>query len=283
MVSCRVRLCGMLGNLVTAIINVLFVAEKLGNNLYFEEIQFPPGFNEQLLNGLIGKTFIPGEGIVDKGYPGDDTLIISMNIAFYCPQFIPSEKEKIVIARNYIYSFLPPPQVIKSNQLVIHVRSGDIFEGVVHPNMMQPPLQYYRHILTHENFTNVILVAQNLSNPVISPLLKEFPYIRLQCSSVEEDTRTVLSATHLVIGVGTFGHMLSLLSPSLESLYCFTNHNVYYHESKEYGYDIHVLTADGYPEHWNGDYQVLLNDYVVHEKSMESFVEMPRAVWDFPM
>lgn len=277
MVFYRIQFAGRLGNLLTAMINMMFVAEKTGESFSFNEII--SASDGLMLTELTGRVFIPNVGIVEGEVPNqEECIMLSMADAYYQPRFIATQKEKLLIARKYIYQFLP--QVQETRQLVIHIRSGDIFEGTVHSNMMQPPLSYYRYILNNGDFQDATVVAENMSNPVISQLIKEFPYLRVQLSSVEEDTRTVLSAKHLVVGTGSFAHMLSIHSPQLECLYCFSNHNLYYPESTDYGYKIKVYTSDGYPINWNGDATTLTQNWDIRELSMEGFVERPRAVWD---
>tara|TARA_B100000242_G_scaffold116742_2_gene81506 strand:+ start:5770 stop:6651 length:882 start_codon:yes stop_codon:yes gene_type:complete len=109
---------------------------------------------------------------------------------------------------------------IDTGTLVIHIRSGDIFEIPIN-SYFQNPINYYRKII--EEFTDVLIVtSQDKNNPVCDELLK-IDKVRLQTTSVENDFNTLANATNLATsGVGTFPIAAALVSNKLKNLY-YTN------------------------------------------------------------
>lgn len=122
-----------------------------------------------------------------------------------------------------------PERILGADELVIHIRSGDIFKSQgapPHPDYGQPPLSFYRKAVQHAKPRIVHLVYQDMCNPVIRPLkiwLREqaIPFTRRMKSSLRRDVKTLLSAQTLVAGRGTFIPGVVSLGEHLKTLYCF--------------------------------------------------------------
>ena len=109
--------------------------------------------------------------------------------------------------------------------LVAHFRSGDIFSALIHPGYGQPPYSYYLTALDTVKPREVLVVSYDLSNPTTSIFVNEcvargIP-IKMQCSSLTEDLRTLLSARTLVSSIGTFCWMAACLSENLNNYWFF--------------------------------------------------------------
>ena len=62
---------------------------------------------------------------------------------------------------------------LSENDIGIHIRSGDIFNGNnPHGYYVQPPLNYYTEIINHNINKSIIIVFENCNNPVINELKK---------------------------------------------------------------------------------------------------------------
>jgi len=157
------------------------------------------------------------------------------------------------ICKEYIepHLKLPPRKIISDDTVVIHLRSGDIFDQV-HPNGHQytpNPLDFYNKLLS--NFEKAIVVTEPDKNNPIVEVLRQNPKVTIQSSSVAEDFVTLMSAKNLAnSGVGTFCVAAALCSDKVQNFYCtdlmLTEHLNY---SMLVGTDIKV-------------YQVKLNDYL---------------------
>lgn len=109
---------------------------------------------------------------------------------------------------------------IDENTLVIHIRSGDIFDLPIN-SYHQNPLNFYIEII--KDFNEVLLVTSiEKNNPVCDELLK-FKKVSLQTSTIENDFNTLCNATNLCTsGVGTFPVAAALISEKLKNFY-YTN------------------------------------------------------------
>ena len=131
-----------------------------------------------------------------------------------------NDKRRMIL-QQYVLPHIPFVQEDLGNTLVIHIRSGDIFNEWVHENYVQPPLTYYKKIIEESNTSDILIVTQkDKSNPCVDALLQWNDNIKIQTGTLEEDVNTILSAKNLVIGFGTWGWALSLMSPNLEKLWC---------------------------------------------------------------
>lgn len=96
-------------------------------------------------------------------------------------------------------------QIYDETVLVIHIRSGDIFNEKPHVGYAQPPLCYYTHIINSGSYKRIILVCQDTKNPVVDKLLTLYPNrCEHKIQSLTEDIKIILGATIIVCGHGTF-------------------------------------------------------------------------------
>jgi hypothetical protein len=127
------------------------------------------------------------------------------------------------ICKEHIATHLkiPPRQIIPDDTVVIHIRSGDIFDQV-HPNGHQytpNPLDFYIKLLA--NFERAIIVTEPDTNNPIVEILRQNPKVTVQSSSVAEDFATLMSAKNLAnSGVGTFCVAAALCSSNIQNFYC---------------------------------------------------------------
>lgn len=106
---------------------------------------------------------------------------------------------------------------IDLDELYIHIRSGDVFSNNPHKGYVQPPLSYYKNIM--KDYTKVKIVYEDNKNPCVNELLKYDNVESVRGKSLVDDLNTLINATNLVIGYGTFGYMLYLINNNLKNLY----------------------------------------------------------------
>ena len=115
------------------------------------------------------------------------------------------------------------PEKPNTDQIVMHVRSGDIFrKGGASHNYFQPPYSYYLKCIEATEKQSILVVTEkDMKNPIISQLEKDFSNnITIQASSIGEDVKSILEAEDLVIAKSTFSRMLSLFCPYLKKAHC---------------------------------------------------------------
>jgi len=127
------------------------------------------------------------------------------------------------VCKEYIAPHLKLPfrSPIDDDTIVIHIRSGDIFDQV-HPNGHQytpNPLDFYNKLVV--NFEKAIVVTEPDTNNPIVEILRQNPKVTVQSSSVVEDFATLMSAKNLAnSGVGTFCVAAALCSSNIQNFYC---------------------------------------------------------------
>ena len=88
---------------------------------------------------------------------------ISSNWLWYYSYIKP--EIRIDILKTEILNNLPKIET-KSNELYIHIRSGDIFHKSKYHNKFysQPPLCFYEAIIHNFTFNNIFIISENISN-----------------------------------------------------------------------------------------------------------------------
>jgi hypothetical protein len=115
---------------------------------------------------------------------------------------------------------------VREEDLVLHFRAGDVFTGShLHPEYGQPPLSFYLAAVEREKPARAWLVFEDRGNPCIdaveAALRERGIEVMLQCATLAEDLRVLLSARRLVASRGTFTRMIASLSKRLQSVYFF--------------------------------------------------------------
>ncbi len=106
---------------------------------------------------------------------------------------------------------------LPENDVVIHIRSGDIFSSKPHPNYVPPPLSYYTKEIDKYKYEKIRIICEDTINPVVNELLKLYKNAVYEKNTLEKDIRIILGATNIIFSVGTF----------IPSLMRFSNNNKY--------------------------------------------------------
>jgi hypothetical protein len=116
----------------------------------------------------------------------DNSMII--NVGFFFSFYIFKSLGKVnrfFVFRKEILNNLPKVET-NIDELYIYIRSGDIFRHINYSKIYyaQPPLCFYKTVLNQFKFRNVTIISEDISNPVIPILLKEFPYIKYNSNAL---------------------------------------------------------------------------------------------------
>ena len=121
---------------------------------------------------------------------------------------------------------------LNENDIVIHIRSGDIFtEKKPHPMYIPPPLAYYVNILNKKTYKKIIIVCEDDINPVVNKLLELYKNAVHSKNTLNEDIKLILGGTNIISSVGTFVNSLLMFSNNVKNHYEIKN---YHNELKEY-------------------------------------------------
>jgi hypothetical protein len=117
----------------------------------------------------------------------------------------------------FLYKDIAP---LGEKDLVIHIRSGDIFNaGGEHGAYLTPPFSYYAHIIEKNHYETIYLIAEDTKNPCIRKLLEAYPNIKFTIQTLEKDVQIVLAAVNIVMSIGTFLPELLYLSNNIRTIY----------------------------------------------------------------
>lgn len=122
-------------------------------------------------------------------------------------------------------------QNLNKDDLYIHIRSGDVF--LKNPNRFlgQPPLSFYLDIINFRKWNKINIIAENDFNPVIKELSKRG--FKFSNDLLYEDISKLINAVNLVVGPGSFGQALVLLSKKLKNYFSFDYYFKYIHSTWE--------------------------------------------------
>lgn len=193
-----------LGNNIMQIKNILHIA------LYYNYgIQIPnhPLFEKHIINNV--------NSDCDKNVKlTDKNNFFNLDNSKFDNIIFEKNNEKVIeiMKKSFKIKNVKP---LNENDLVIYIRSGDIFSARPHEQYIMPPLSYYIKILSNHSYDKIILVSQDRKNPVINELLKLYPNIIYNKNNLVDDIKIILSARTIVECFGTFSPELLQLSDNI--------------------------------------------------------------------
>lgn len=209
MVICITRWFGRLGNNIKQVINAIKIAQvlhhqhiRIPRHKFLKDIYLPNKEpNNTTINGIFFRPIeIQKKFAINVLNTRIETAYLDIIQSLSC------------FSEN---SIIPLPEDV----LVIHIRSGDIFSKNPHTRYIQPPFSYYKHIIESKDWRGISIVAEDKVNPVISKLLKTYPHITHRKRSLSDDIKIILSASHIVCGIGSFIPGLTYMSKCCKTLY----------------------------------------------------------------
>ena len=210
---CIKRWVGRLGNNMIQLLNVISIALYYNYNII---IPYHKYFKETYI--VINKNITLDDQVItdDSQFFRKNTI---QNIEFQLFHDINNTNKAIVILKN-IFSF-QEIRPLNNNDVVIHIRSGDIFKPnyKLNPNYPCPPLSYYINIINNNHFENIYLIAEDTRNPTINKLLELYPNIHFKIQNLDDDIKVLLRSRNVIMSVGTFIPMLLTISNNIKNVY----------------------------------------------------------------
>ena len=153
-------------------------------------------------------------------YENKHTLIdLSTNWLYYF-SYIKPELRIDVIKQEILNNI--PNFVTNPKDLYIHIRSGDIFEkGMKYGKSFysQPPLCFYKMIISSFKFKSIYIIAINNNNPVINKLIQDIPSINYKQSNIKIDIAYLVNAHNIVASFSTFLFSIIRLNDKLKYIW----------------------------------------------------------------
>ncbi len=85
-----------------------------------------------------------------------------------------------------------------NDDLVIHIRTGDIFKSrIIHPKYGQPPLSFYMLVISFLNPSSIRFIFEDFSNPIIKLLIE---YVNsLECELNIQHFKSLKNYVHCIL------------------------------------------------------------------------------------
>lgn len=165
---------------------------------------------------------------------------------------------------------------ISFDELYIYIRGGDIFNHINKSSgaYVQPPLCFYKNILNQFNFRKAFIISEDISNPVIKILLKEYPYIKYNRNDIKLDISYLANSYNIISATSSFIVSIIKLNLKLKFLwefdfytlsdrYLHLHHSVY---TFSFNYNIYKMNA-------SENYKKLIYPYHNSEKQRNVMIE----------
>lgn len=199
---------GRLGNNIIQICNIIHIAIAYKHNIkfnvkhkFFDFSVIEKYFNKYNNNEIITNTYF-----FDKSKLPFSNDIYGQNV---------EERNKLLKEAFLINNI----NKLNENDLVIHVRSGDVFSSNPHPKYVPPPLSYYTKEIDKYKYEKIHIICEDTINPVVNKLLKLYKNAIYEKNTLEKDITIILGATNIIFSIGTFIPSLILLSNNIKSLH----------------------------------------------------------------
>lgn len=204
------KLYGRLGNNIMQLSNIIDIAIAYKHNIKInvEKLNF---FDLSVIEKYFNK-YNNSEIITDN-----NNFFNSNRLPFSNDIFKQNVEERNkILQKSFLIKNI---NKLNENDIVIHIRSGDIFSSNPHPEYIPPPLCYYTKELDKCKYRKIHIICEDTQNPVVNELLKLYKNAVYEKNTLEKDIITILGATNIIFSVGTFIPSLMLLSNNIKYLY----------------------------------------------------------------
>ena len=173
--------CGRTGNFIICLLNAIVYAKRLKlDQVNFSSIHWSPNptINKTLLNDFFKEYIIKLKDVDTDNKHNKDTIIeVSLDKLYKSVSL--NFKERMLYIQEYVKPIMKiSPKLLGDNDLVIHLRSGDIMVGG-HMEMIQPPLEFYEKIIDCQKWDKIYVITERKPlNPIFDYLVDKYQVIQ---------------------------------------------------------------------------------------------------------
>lgn len=169
------------------------------------------------------------------------------------------------ITNKYIINFLRKDfNQSKKKGMLIHIRSGDIFNETLHNDYTQPPLKFYLIIineyLKNGNIEDITILSEprmTYDNPVIDELVRIYPGIILKRPDIIDSVKLILSYETVVSSNSTLVLTMLCLSKVIKKIIVSNYNNKFIEINSFEGVKIKKFLIKDYITKWEQNYENL--------------------------
>ena len=143
-----------------------------------------------------------------------------------------------------------------TNDLIIHIRSGDVFDrndkfvnedvnSFAFRIFIQPPYSFYEKIINNNKYIHIYIISENNNNPIIQKLINNYNNITFLNNDIDMDFKILLNCKNLVTSNSDFVLSSIFLSKEKNILYCSKPDYL-----KDVKHKFNIITYD-YTEYYN--------------------------------
>tara|TARA_X000001036_G_scaffold440125_1_gene494661 strand:- start:1617 stop:2570 length:954 start_codon:yes stop_codon:yes gene_type:complete len=217
----KVKAIGRLGNLLYALCNAIKVSKA-----NFGRIEIEKNKKNSIFK-ILHLDYSKSSNLTYSDFPAQNFFNKSKVAKVFGKDCIASLKESSFFLRSEVKPLLKLTKVSPRHDVVIHIRSGDLFDFEKFPlsrraewDHIQPPFSFYKKVILDHGFSHPLIVTEpDFKNPVISLLQQEFPSISVQSKSIEEDFSTLVQAPNLILSNSSFSFMAALASDTVSKVF----------------------------------------------------------------
>ena len=195
---------GRLGNNIVQLNNAIHIALYYKHNIVFKEEH--ELFNLKLISDYFSK-YKNEEIISGKFYYRNQT-----NYPHYI--YNKNNEEKIKLLKDAF--LIKNVNKLDENDLVVHIRSGDIFNTCINNDYIPPPLSYYIEEINKVKYKKLIILSENKENPIVDKLLNIYKNAIYNENSLKEDIKIILGTSQIIYSVGSFIPSLLKISNNIK-------------------------------------------------------------------
>ena len=209
---------------------------RLGNNMNYIINAIQYCIDHNILKLDIGKTQIGNQHRVNTLFE-DEIININVNSDiplgkslshwghFFYKSENPFYRRKEIVQHYIIPRIKFQPKIINKDDLVIHLRGGDIFTRG-HYAYVQPPLSFYVNIIKSRNWSEIYVISEDKKNPCFDILVNKYNCKSFMSDENEKCSQDFQKDLQVMIGCYNFVASKSSLSPLIVQL-SSTIKNVY--------------------------------------------------------
>ena len=202
---------GRLGNNIVQICNIIDIALTYKHKVCFKVKH--KLFNLKIITDFFSKY---NNNAIITAPKGANHFFTRGNLPYPIDIYKKNHEEKInLLKKSFLIKNI---NKLNIDELVVHIRSGDVFNEGGNA-YIPPPLSYYIKGIDKHKYKKIILVCEDKKNPVVDKLLSLYKNAIYNKNSLEQDIKLILGATNIIWSVGTFVPSLLLMSNNIKYTY----------------------------------------------------------------